>query len=60
MRMTKAKAITSAIGAVVSVLTLAFADDVFNASEAGTVAAVVVEQALTIFAVYRVPNRPVR
>lgn len=52
-----AKAIVAAVGAVCTVLTAAFADDVFQASETATVLATVVESAVMIWAVYRVPNQ---
>ena len=58
MKMTKAKAVVAGVGAVVSILTAAFADDVFSASETGQVTAVLVEQAITVWAVWRVPNKP--
>ena len=58
MKMTKAKAINAAVGAVVSILTAAFADEVFSASETSRVVAVLVEQAITVWAVWRVPNKP--
>lgn len=60
MKTTKAKAITAAVGAVVAVLTAAFADDVFSANETSQVVAVLVEQALTVWAVWRVPNKTVQ
>jgi hypothetical protein len=51
-----AKAVVAAVGMVVTVLTAVLADDVLNASEAGTLTATVVEGALTVYAVWRVPN----
>lgn len=51
-----AKAIVAASGAVLSVLTAAFADDIFSASEIGTVIAVLVEQGLTVWGVYQARN----
>ncbi|GIF71917.1 hypothetical protein [Asanoa siamensis] len=57
--MTKAKALVAAVMAVGGVLTAAFADDVFGASEVGTTVAVLVEQAIGVWAVWRVPNKPV-
>lgn len=59
MEFTKTKAILAAIGAVVTVLTAAFADDIFNATDAGTIITVLIEQALLVFAVYQVPNKVV-
>jgi len=59
MQVTKAKAVTAAIFAVVTVLTAAFADDVFGASEVGTVVATLVEQAIGVWAVWRVPNKKI-
>lgn len=54
--MRTAKALVAAIGAVVTVLTAALADDVLNAGETGTLIATVIEAAGTVWAVYRVPN----
>jgi hypothetical protein len=51
-----AKAVAAAIGATVTVLTAALADDVLNASETATTAAVIVEGVLTVYAVWRTPN----
>lgn len=53
-----AKAVVAAVGTVVVVLTAALADDVVGASEAGAIAAAAVEGAITVWAVYRVPNQP--
>lgn len=52
-----AKAITAAVGSLVTVLTAAFADDVFSADEVGTLVSTLVTAALTVYAVWRLPNR---
>lgn len=54
--MRAAKAIVGAIGLVVTSLTAILADDVFNANEAATLAGVLVEAAIAIWAIWRVPN----
>lgn len=52
-----AKAVIAGTGAIVSILTLAFADDVVNASEAGTITAVIVEQAIMVWGVFQIRNK---
>ncbi len=52
-----AKAIVAAVGAIVSVLTAAYADDIFNASEIGTVIAVLIEQGVTVWGVFQARNQ---
>ena len=56
--MRAAKAIVAAIGAVVMALTAAFADDVVDTNEIGMLVTVLIEGALTVWAVYQTPNRP--
>lgn len=56
---TKAKAWVAALGSLLMALSVAFADDVVSVGETGTVVTVLIEAALTVFAVYRVPNNPV-
>lgn len=58
MKMTKTKAVVAAIGTAVTVLTAALADDVFNASEMGTFIATLIEGGTTVWAVWRVQNKP--
>lgn len=54
--MRTAKAVAAAVGTVVTVLTGALADDVLDMSETGTLVATIVTAALTVYAVYKVPN----
>lgn len=53
-----AKAVAAAVGTAATVLTAALADDVFNASEMGTFIATLIEGGTTIYAVWRIPNKP--
>lgn len=53
-----AKAIMAALGSILTVLTAALADDVLSLDEVGTLASTVITAALTVFAVWRVPNQP--
>lgn len=53
-----AKAVAAALGAVATVATAALADDVLDMSETGKLIATLIEAALTVWAVYQVPNRP--
>jgi hypothetical protein len=53
-----AKAILAAVGLVLTVATAALADDVLSLSETSTLIVTVVEAALTVYAVWRVPNAP--
>ena len=60
MRITKpTKAIISALGTVLIVLTGAVGDDVLSMSDLTQLITTVVEAAATVYAVWRVPNRPV-
>ncbi len=52
-----AKAVTAAIGSVVTVLTAALADDVLSLDETGGIVATAIVAAGTVWAVWRVPNR---
>lgn len=54
------KMLLAAVGALVSILTAAYADDVFDVTEQTELAAQAVEWAVTIFLVWRVPNAPER
>lgn len=51
-----AKAVVAAVGTVVTALTAALADDVLNTNEVGTIISTVVVAALSVYAVWRVPN----
>lgn len=51
-----AKTVVAALGTVVTVLTGALADDVLDMSETGTLVSTIVTAALTVYAVYKVPN----
>jgi len=59
MKMTKAKALVAAAGTIVTALSAAFADNVFDGSEVGGVVSTVVTAAIAVWAVWRVPNKPV-
>lgn len=52
-----AKAIVAGVGALVTVLTATLADDVLNASETGTISAVIVEQLALVYFVWAVRNK---
>jgi hypothetical protein len=56
---TKAKAWVSALGLLVTSLSGAFADNVLNGNEVAGIASTLVLGALSVYAVYRVPNKPV-
>lgn len=51
------KAVTAAIAGTLTVVTTAFADNVFELSETGHVIASVVSLGILIWSVYRVPNK---
>lgn len=55
----KAKAVVAAVGTIVTALTAAFTDDVVDIGEVGELTAVVIAAGLTIYGVWRVPNREV-
>ena len=55
--MKTAKAITAGIGAIVTVLTAAFADDILNVDETGTIVSTVVVQAITVVLVWNNRNK---
>jgi hypothetical protein len=59
MNTTKAKAWTAALGTVVTALSAAFADNVLSNNEIAGVVSTVVLGVLTVYAVYKVPNKPV-
>lgn len=52
-----AKAIVAALGSVLTVVTAALADDVFSVDEIGTVVSSAITAALTVLAVFSVPNQ---
>ena len=54
--MVKAKAIVSAVGVVVTALTAALADDVFNLSDVQGLLSAIIPAAVSVWAVWRVPN----
>lgn len=56
--MKTAKAVVAGVGMVVTVLTAALADDVFNATETGTLVATLIEAGATVWAVWGVRNQP--
>lgn len=55
--MTTAKAWVAAVGTVVTSLSAAFADNVFDGNDAAAVVSTVVLGIFSVFAVYRVPNK---
>lgn len=55
--MRTAKAWVSAAGIVVTALTAALADNVFELNEVATLAAVLVEAGGIVYAVYKIPNK---
>jgi hypothetical protein len=57
--MKAAKAWVAALGTVVTALSGAFADDVFNGNDAAAVTSTVVLAIVAVVAVYRVPNKKV-
>lgn len=52
-----AKAIVTAIGAIVAVLIVAFGDNVLSMDESAKILATVIEQGMTLFAVWKTPNK---
>lgn len=53
-----AKAVIAAVGTVGTALTAALADNVLDGNELGGIVSTVVVAALTVYAVWRVPNQP--
>ena len=56
MEFTKTKAIVAGVGAVATAVTVTLMDNVFNASDAGTLVTVIIEQVLTVAAVFGFRN----
>lgn len=56
--MRAAKTLVAAIGTVITALTTAYADDVLSVEEVGTVVSVVIVGIASVYAVWRVPNKP--
>lgn len=54
--MTTAKAVVSALGVVVTALTAALADDVFNTADVTALLVAIIPAAASVYAVWRVPN----
>lgn len=50
------KAIVAAVGAAISVLTVALADNLFSMSEVGTLISVLIEQGLLVWGVFQLRN----
>lgn len=59
MKFTKTKAIVAAVGFVATLVAGQLADGVFDASEAGQLVTEVIGAAMTVWAVYQAPNKPV-
>lgn len=60
IRTTKAKTVAAAIGTVVTVAIAVFADDVLNLEEAWALGGAIVAAGGTIYAVFKVENKPTR
>lgn len=58
VRNSKAKAVAAAVGALATVVAGVFADDVLDVSEAGSLVTALITAGATVYAVFRVPNRP--
>lgn len=58
IRTTKAKAVAAAVGTFATVVAAVFADDVLDTSEIGSLIAGGVTAAATIYAVFKIPNKP--
>lgn len=56
--MVTAKALVSALGVVVTALTAALADDVFNTADVTALLVAIIPAAASVYAVWRVPNTP--
>lgn len=52
------KAVIAAVGTLVTLLTAAVADDVFNVDESVAVGVALVEAAVTVWGVYKARNEP--
>jgi hypothetical protein len=57
---TPAKAIVSAVALVATAVTAAFADNMFNVSDASALAGALFVAASGVYAVYQTRNKPVR
>lgn len=58
IRTTKAKAVAAAVGGLATVVAGVFADDVLDTSEVAGLVSGLVVAGLTVYAVFRVPNKP--
>lgn len=58
--MTTAKATAAAIGGIATILTAAFADNILSVDETGTIISTVIVQAITVWSVWKVRNRPIQ
>ncbi len=59
IKTTKGKAVAAAVGGLATLASAVFADDVLDTSEVASVVAGLVTAALSVYAVWRTPNRPV-
>lgn len=55
--MKTAKAIAAGIGAIATVCTAAFADDILQTDETGTIISTFVVQAITVYSVWKLRNK---
>lgn len=55
--MKTAKAIAAGVSAIATVCTAAFADNVLNVDETGTIISVVIVQAIGVYSVWKVRNK---
>lgn len=53
-----AKAVVGAVGTITTALNAAFADDVLSVDEAGHVISVTINAGITVWAIWKVRNKP--
>lgn len=58
--MTTAKAVAAAMGGIATILTAAFADNVLNVDETGTIISTIIVQGIAVWSVWKVRNRPIQ
>jgi hypothetical protein len=59
MKFSSAKATVAAAGTFITVLATAFSDDVFGGEDYSNIGAGLITLALTVYAVWRTPNKPI-
>lgn len=55
--MKTAKALAAAVSAIATVCTAAFADDILQVDETGTIISVVIVQAIGVYSIWKVRNK---